>query len=187
MSIFDYRANIVAKLKTSFPQLRTVETHPGKFTLEDVERLCTLAPAAYVSILEAPGTEKLGDGRVLFNVLTVVFVATRHSAGEKADASGWKIAEAIAALAIWNYFNSAVFPATDIEIDNLWTSKQEKNWVAIMAIAWRAQIVVGTNFSDQLAGVVAGETFVFPSDPDINGMVRNDPDPDETEILPPPA
>jgi hypothetical protein len=56
-----------------------------------------------------------------------------------------------------------------------------------MAIAWRAQIVVGTNLSEQLAGVVAGETFVFPPDPDINGMVFDDPDPDETEILPPPA
>jgi phage gp37-like protein len=76
MSIFDYRANIVAKLKTSFPQLRTLETHPGKFTLEDVERLCTLAPAAYVSILEAPGTEKLGDGRVtLVGDMTLAAVA----------------------------------------------------------------------------------------------------------------
>jgi phage gp37-like protein len=178
MSIIQYRTNIINKLKASFPQLRDVLPHPGKFTLEDFERLCLRAPAAYVAIIGAPGKEKLGTGQVLFDVNVGVFIATKGRMQENADVSGWNVAETIAALAMWNYFNSPVFPAQNVEIDNLWTSELDKNQVCIMGVAWDTQVMIGADLSAQEQAVKAGDGFVFtdPNDVKVNGTVFGTPD-----------
>jgi hypothetical protein len=65
-----------------------------------------------------------------------VFIATRTSKHLLADVEGWHLAEAIAALAQWNHFNSPSFDR--IEIENLWSAKQERKQICIMGVAWCA-------------------------------------------------
>jgi len=146
MSIIGYRAKVAQFVKATFPQLKRVETHPGKFTLDDLDRLCTVAPAAYVAILAAPPKGRVATGQVLFNVCIAVFIATRHSREEDADEIGWRFVEAIAAMAQYNVFNDEVMPATNVEIENLWSIKQDRQSSCIMGVAWDAEILVGADY-----------------------------------------
>jgi hypothetical protein len=67
MSIFDYRANIAAKLKTSFPQLRTVETAFGcRNGRQDSPKRHTRA-GEFAAAAESSGPENSGAlGAFLF-------------------------------------------------------------------------------------------------------------------------
>jgi hypothetical protein len=184
MSIIEYRGKVIDKLKTSFTNLKDVLPHPGKFTLEDFERLSMKSPAAYVAVLGAPAHEKLPDGTVLFDVHVGVFIATRGDRGAQADVEGWTIAEAVAALAQWNYFNASGFPADKIEIENLWSTAQDKNQICIMGVAWVCQLAIGTDYASQLMQVQQGQTFVFPSvttHASIDGDTTS-PDPDTITV-----
>lgn len=175
MSIIEYRAKVIDKIKVSFPQLRDVMPHPGKFTLEDFERLCIRAPAAYVAIIGAPGRGKLATGQVMFEVNVGVFIATRSKSQESADVQGWRIAEAIACLAQWNYFGHPTMPADNVEIDNLWTSELDKNHVCIMGVAWDTKIRLGDDLAAQAQAIALGEGFVFPDDIGVDLTVRSEP------------
>jgi hypothetical protein len=73
---------------------------------------------------------------VLFDIHVRVFIATRAARHDAADVAGWQIAEAVAALAQWNYFNTPSFPPGRIEIENLWSTRQDRNQICIMGVAW---------------------------------------------------
>jgi hypothetical protein len=180
MSIIAYRSSIIDKLKESFPQLNDVSPHPGKFTLEDFDRLSHRSPAAYVAVLGAPAKDKLATGEILFDIHIGVFIATRASRDDAPDVEGWQLAEAIAALAQWNYFNTHSFPADKIEIENLWSTKQDRKAICIMGVAWVSQLKIGTDYVDALMQVQRGQKFVFPSHLVMKGAVYDDADPDLT-------
>ena len=164
MSILDYRQAVIDKLKTSFPQLQDVQSHPGKFTIEDIKRLCLKTPAAFVAVLSAPGKEKISTGQMLFDVSVAVFIATRHKTTKNAEAQGWKLAEAIATLAMWNQFSFKAFPAQTIEIENLWSSALDKDWSCIMAVAWDMQVLIGDDIARALLEATVDNPFVFDDD-----------------------
>jgi phage gp37-like protein len=184
MSIIEYRQQVIDKLKVSFPVLKQIEAHPGKFTLEDFERLSQKSPAAYVAVLGAPAKERLATGDVLFDIHIAVFIASVGTKAANADVQGWQIAEAIAALAQWNYFNTKNFPADQIEIENLWSTTQERNQIAIMGVAWVSQLKIGTDYAEQLMQVQQGGAFVFPSKPVVTGSVFGNADDDPVVIEP---
>ena len=129
-------------------------------------------------MLGAPAKDKLATGEVLFDIHVGVFIATRATKGDAADVAGWQLAEAVAALAQWNYFNTRNFPADKIEIENLWSTKQDRNQICIMGVAWVAQLKIGTDYKDALMQVQRGQKFVFPSHLVMNGDVYGDADPE---------
>jgi hypothetical protein len=161
MSILAYRQKIIDKLKASFKQFAEVRSHPGRFTAEDIARLCQKAPSAYVAVLSAPGHEKLANGQLLLNVSVAIFIATRAKAGDAAETQGWRYAEAIAGLVLWNYFDyNAAFPADNVALENLWSDELDKEWACIMAVAFDAQVVIGEDIAARLLEC-KDQTFVF--------------------------
>jgi hypothetical protein len=159
-----YRSRVVDRIATTFPQLKDVKPHPGKFTVEDIRRLCLKSPSAHVAILNVP-EEKAGDlatGEGVYNANVATFIATRHTAREKADELGWRLAEMVAVLARYNYFGSPVFPAFNVEIENLWSAEQDHEWMCIMGVCWTQPFVLGTNWTALLLQVKRGVSVTFP-------------------------
>lgn len=165
MSIIAYRQAIIDKLKSSFPTvLQDVQAFPGKFGLDDIDRLCMNTPAAFVAVLSAPGNDLISTGEVLFNVCACVFIATRSDVDNSADVQGWTLAETIATLASYNYFDSAVLPSGDIEIENLWSRDQDSNSMCIMGVSWITKIKLGNDFAAELLKIQRDSTATFVYD-----------------------
>jgi hypothetical protein len=170
--ILTYRDNVIKSLRRAIPQFKLVEDHPGKFAIEDIDRLCLKTPAAFVSVLHVPQPRGerggyIGTGQILADVCVSVFIATRSRGVGKeknADAQGWALAEAVYSLAVWSYFDTPQFPATNPEIQNLWSREQDKQATCIMAVAWDSQVAFGADRTAQINAIKVGEGFKFSAD-----------------------
>jgi len=144
MGLIAMREAIVAKIGTELPELRVVEPHGGRFDLQELRRVSTLSPGAFVACLQvADADDSTGDasGDVLWAVFVTVSASRRDA---PRDLVAMALAQGILALLPgqrWGREDAETIPR-QIRADNLFSSEIDKHGVAMWAVSWRQRCVL---------------------------------------------
>lgn len=164
MSLLDLRTAIVDQLLTKLAPVKA-ESHGGRFTLADLQRIATGAPTVRVACLGVTGVEQSG-GSVSATARWGAFVLTKDQRQLPRDHSALLITAQILASVVENRWGleAAELP-TDLRGDNLYSGKLENKGVALWAVTWTQTIEIETLDFESL---VAFATFHQEIDIDMN-------------------
>lgn len=145
MTLNDVINSICKQIKTWLPDLKTCESHGGRFDLKEIQRISGQAPAVYVSILATGKPKEVGTGEQDIPVTFAAYVvATDRN----------KLPRAVAALNMteclivkvcgqnWGYPDQ-VFGAGTASSKNLYSGMIAKKGVALWAVTWQQTVRVG--------------------------------------------
>ncbi len=150
MKIDELHSAMVAAFKTLFLKAKTVETHNGRFNLEELGTISTKAPAVFVSFLTISSVEEAGDDRMDLNCQFAAYLVADDAKGLKRDAAAKNMAEAITVWLPNNRFGvEGVGAPAKISATNLYSGKARSKAVALWAISWEQKIRVGDSIFDE--------------------------------------
>ncbi len=148
MSLCDLREAVVTALHTAIPQLRTCETHGGRFDAAELRRLAPRSPAVLVATL-ALDDLRGEHGEYKADVAWAVFVVASDRPGQPRDAAALTVVDALARTIPdnrWGLAESETVP-TRLRAENLYSGDLDKSGVAIWAVSWRQRMVLGQELS----------------------------------------
>jgi phage gp37-like protein len=134
------REAIVAAVDAALPELRTCQSHGGRFDRGELQRLSRRAPAVLVAVLGIPGLDDgAGAGRAA--VRWGAYVLTRDTPAVRRDVAVLDYAEALMRLVRGNRWalGSAQRPRR-IGADNLYSGELDKHGIALWAVTWEQEI-----------------------------------------------
>ncbi|EGJ49048.1 phage protein Gp37 [Desulfocurvibacter africanus] len=144
MSLTAMREAIVAKIKAELPELKTVESHGGRFDFAELKRVSARTPAAFAACLGVSDAQAWGSGgEVSCSALWAVFVVV---ASKQRDAPRDLVAMALTQAVLgllpdqrWGLDASRSSPG-QIRADNLFSSVVDKIGVAMWGVSWRQEV-----------------------------------------------
>lgn len=121
-----------------------VESHPGRFTDDELGRLVRKNQCVRVAIEQTPGISVAGNGRKEFVVLFAAFIITADKKGSDRHQAALDITEKVAEILPFNRWSNepefmAVEPST-IAAENLYSGTIEKQGIALWAVSWTQKI-----------------------------------------------
>lgn len=159
--ILAYRGAVIEHLKTVLGSAYTIEPHLGRFTEVSLEQSLTRAPAVYVAALGIPRVQPVSSGQIWAETQMLATTIVKDTGGSRRDAGSIAIIEKVidavhlaqpgASQAL--QLNSPV----DISATNLTNPGLETTGVAIWAVTWRAEILLGD--ADPMDQGLFGEGF----------------------------
>lgn len=156
--VVEFRAAVVAGIKSFMPSLRSCEAILGRFALEDLEKSTIAAPAVRVGTpLVEPVITNAEQHEA--KVQTVAFCIAE---GRDQDSDVWTMAEAIALKLTqtqrWGLGH--IKPPTDIKIVPILTTQRNTRAVSMIAVSWSQTLSqLGANVFDA-AGHVLEELYI---------------------------
>lgn len=161
MVINDLLDAIVTTIHAELPGLSTVETHPGQFTLEELEHFMVSTPAVRVALLGIERSVPVSDGQRDATLVLTAFVVTTDAHLLSRDRAANNIVEALVNLIPQNKWGvtECVFGAGEAKGHNLYSADIREKGVTIFAIRWEQTVRLGTDFWDQ-PGVLPTELYV---------------------------
>ncbi len=133
----------VSQLERAFPGV-DVESHGGRFGLEDLKRLAVKTPAIRLSLLAIPPGERQKDGSIEVNVQWAAFILTGDKKGRARHVEALDL---VGQLYEWLPYKSwagckNLDPST-LDARNLYGADVDtKTACAIWAITWRQAITL---------------------------------------------
>lgn len=136
MSFLSVRTAIVDAIKTAIPDLKTVESHGGKFGMADLKHYAVRAPAVVVSNLGGGVMREEGAAKVSPRKWAA-FIIARGASDERRDAQAMVIAQELLDLIPSNRWgdDNCHIPE-NIRDDNLFSIAIDKLGVALWAVTW---------------------------------------------------
>jgi phage gp37-like protein len=161
MSLETLRTGVVNKLNTSTPKSVHCDSHGGRFDLNELKRVSSKAPAAYVATLGFSNLKEL-SGTYEATVAWGVFVVAKDQRGAKRDQVALSIVDMLSLILPgnnWSLDESLGTPER-IQADNLFSALIDKAGVAMWAITWRQHMELGRAMTeDELATLDLFATF----------------------------
>jgi len=148
MSLCDLRDAVVTDLRRILPQLRTCETHGGRFDAAELRRLAPRTPAALVTTLALDDLRR-EHGEYKSEVTFAVFVLTTDRPGLPRDEAALAVVDALARTIPdnrWSMAESETVPDR-LRAENLYSGGLDKSGVALWAVSWRQRMVLGQELS----------------------------------------
>lgn len=136
MSIDTALTSIVAGISEALPQLKTCDSHDGRFDLNELKRISTKAPAVYVAAL-ATGDLR-GDIGTEVPVTFAAYVITREERRMPRDRQARVLVAALLALIngnTWNDDNITEAPMR-VRAQNLYSARSDRDGVAMWAVTF---------------------------------------------------
>lgn len=143
-----HREAVVAHLKSSVPSLRSVEAHGGVFSRASLKRHSLAAPAARVALLGIKRIERDNAGHFIGPAQFGVYVIARGRADEATDHS-IDLAEQIAGALDMQKFGTDAAGAAMVESIDILYSEEEKDGIALAAVAFSQEITFGVDRHDE--------------------------------------
>ena len=137
------RQAVVDAVEPAIPAVTTCKAHGGRFQPGEVKRIAVRAPAVLVALVSASEAKPVAGG-VCTELDFGAFVVTRDRPGSQRDAEGIVISQALLALVASNRWGREdTENPTRIRARNLYSSKVDKQGIAIWAVTWRQAIEHG--------------------------------------------
>lgn len=144
----------VAYIKAKVSGFRDVKPHIGRYTVEDLKRMHSAAPACAIGVVNASKPVQRPSGEVQIDVALAAVIVTRAARVEDADDEAMDLALAVAAsVAAWVPAQTVrrVQPATDIHMEGVADDEIDKAGLVVWAVLWRHSATFGAD--DIAAGI----------------------------------
>ncbi len=141
--LVELRDAVVASLSANIPELKDVQPHGGRFTLDDLKRYSLKAPAARVAFVGLRPSQLNSAGQLVGPVQFMIALITK---GASADRDGLRLAERVADLvqfSTWGLSNIEAAQVTGVE--NLYNTEVDSSGVCLLAVSFSQRIAFGTN------------------------------------------
>jgi hypothetical protein len=124
----------------------TVDIHSGRFDADELQRLSVKVPAIFVAVLSAlPGVDT-GDSTLQGDTVFSAYILT---GGQQRDVQGWNMQEAVRVLLHNTVSNiPGVAKPKQITWANILSTKTTGKQIALNAVAWRQNILIGEQSTD---------------------------------------
>ena len=161
--ILSLRSAVVEVLRDKFPDLKTCDSFPGRFTLEALKEELGRAPSLRVSVLGVAGTSEVGTGEVDAEISMATYILTRDSGtGEerrKRDGAALALLAGVLFVVVGNQWGiEGAFPAQKLRAENLLSSGIDKKRIAFWAVTWTQKLRLGKDiFSED--GTMPSEIY----------------------------
>ena len=140
------RDAVVASLKNSLAGI-SVEAHGGTFSLEEIKRYATLAPAVRVAIVGCGRGSRFADGRWMAPVHFAAVVITRDAVGAEKiprDAAALALVAALELTIASNRFGlEGVRQPENLDARNEYSGAVDQFGVAIWQVTWTSPALIG--------------------------------------------
>lgn len=140
MSIDTALTSIVDGIRAALPDLKTCESHDGRFDLNELKRISTQVPAIYVAAL-ATGSLQSDTGTEV-PVTFAAYVITRDQPKSPRDRQARLLVDALLALLngnTWNDDNIIEAPMR-VRSQNLYSAGSDRSGVAMWAVTFTHQV-----------------------------------------------
>lgn len=120
-----------------FSELRLVETHGGRFSLDEIKRLAKKTPAVLIACLEIPALDSGAQGDNEHKLKMIAYVLTRDAAGVSKDVNSVAIVEKLL-----RHFKdeewglSWAMPAQNFVARNLYSNNIDKVGVSLWGVGF---------------------------------------------------
>ena len=163
MSIDTALTSIVDGIKAALPDLKTCDSHDGRFDIKELQRISTQAPAIYVAALATGSLQS--DTSTQVPVTFAAYVITRDQPGTPRDKQARVFVDALLSLLdrnTWNDDNITEGPER-IRSQNLYSAGSDRNGVAMWAVTFTHLVQI-----DQLDTSTLDDFLTFVGDTDIS-------------------
>lgn len=136
MSIDTALTSIVDGINIALPDLKTCDSHDGRFDIKELQRISTSAPAIYVAALATGSLQS--DTSTQVPVTFAAYVITRDQPKAPRDKQARLFVDALLALLdgnTWNDDNITEAPMR-VRSQNLYSAGSDRNGVAMWAVTF---------------------------------------------------
>ncbi len=164
MKFKELRRAIINKVSAALPELKVVSQHPGRFNLDELQRIATQLPAVRVALLGMPTVNIIATGENEAQLRLAAFVVTGDRRQLPKDEAALAIVERLLVLIPGQRWGvKGTLAATGVTADNLFSGKVQRQGVAMWAVSWEQAIRIGSDVWG--GGVIPAEVYVS-NDPD---------------------
>ncbi|MEM7046991.1 MAG: hypothetical protein AAF442_04995 [Pseudomonadota bacterium] len=148
-TLLDLRAAMVKGIHDRIPDLKSCETHPGRFDLDELRTIATRTPALRLAILSVDRVAEIGNGETDWAVRFATFIVTLDQNKLRRDDAALNLVEGFLAILpgqAWGQDN--VHPLLPSEISgaqNLYSNRLSQHAVSIWAVTFTQRIRLGTD------------------------------------------
>ncbi|MEM1284948.1 MAG: hypothetical protein AAGH43_06140 [Pseudomonadota bacterium] len=177
------RSAIVADLRASVSDARTVEAYGGKLNLGEINRVTTRAPAILIAIVNGAGSEPLANNQLRVEMLLSAFVIAEDKRGQDRDVMALSIAEqVIARVALWSWTGIAkARQPEDVKFESLYSGDIDRRGVALLAVAWKQSLPIGIDRFTAERDALDWPEHLDPDGLTIAGSTHGAPDPEAAD------
>jgi len=149
MTLAEYRAQLVLDLANGVPAGVKVAPHPGRFTLEEIERYSMEAPCVRVAVLSAADA----DLSELFDVVEVgAYILTKTGKAGLPDVQLLTLGTGLKAyVRAFPIGGGDASSAQGVKFSNLFSTAIGKQGVALGAVTWRQKLALDQPDTSSLA------------------------------------
>lgn len=145
--VYPYLEAVVAAAHDYLPELKTCAIHPGRMSIEGLNKIAVRAPAVHIALLDMPVGLNHQAARGL-DLALVAYVTTRDQARMPAEQSATNLVEALADWLPQNAFSRYAHPATNIRAANLYNTQAGKAGVALWGVSWRQKLQLPLEYEE---------------------------------------
>lgn len=146
MKLKALRQAIMNHINAQLPQLKAVDSHPGRFNLDELKRIATRLPAVRVALMGMPTVNRLETGENEAVIRMAAFVVTGDRRQLPKDESALAIVESLLVFIPGQRWGlKGAMDARGVKADNLFSGKVERQGVAMWAVTWEQSLRLGEN------------------------------------------
>jgi hypothetical protein len=158
--LVNFLNKVKADLQAAFPAVRSIELHSGDVNAAEVQRLAPSSPTLLISIGSIGESESVGDGTELLPLTVVVYVMTKDQPRLSRFEAALNLVESLHERVNDNNFDfDGARTAKNIAAKNLFSGDIERQKVALWAVRWTQNVLVGESLFDD-DGVVPTDLYV---------------------------
>lgn len=185
--ILAYRDAVIEHLKQALGSPYTIEPHLGRFTEQSLEQSLTRAPAIYVAALGIARINPIATGQFWADTQMLATTIVKDTGQSRRDAGSIDIVEKVmTAIHRAQPGASLAFELngpTEMNAANLTNPGLEETGVALWAVTWRAEIMLGE--ADEFQIGPWGDGIDHLTKISARGTHRDSPDDEEQTYVAP--
>ncbi|CAA0111623.1 Uncharacterised protein [BD1-7 clade bacterium] len=144
MQFNDLLNAICEAIKTRLPELKVCEIHGGRFTLDELKKISTRAPAVYVALLGTDAAAAAATGQPEVPLKLAVFIVAKDEVGLSRTAGALNLVEVLLQMVkndTWQ--QPGVLEARSITTKNFYNGDLHKSKIALWGVSWVQPILLG--------------------------------------------
>ncbi len=141
-----YLEAVASAINERLPELASCEIHPGRFTVDELRRFATKAPAVRVALLGlTSGPHASGQRAVEAHI--AVYVATTKKPELPRHVGAVNIVEVLADFIPESQFECTGSPAgaENVSAQNLYAGSDTAKGCALWALSWEQELLIGND------------------------------------------
>lgn len=142
----ELRAAAIDRLRGADLGFRDVRAHPGRYTVDDLQRLLRASPALAISIVNGRKPILRASGQVQIALGMAAVVVTKAGSFDAADDDALDLALAVMSnVSAWVPATSVrtVRPAVDMSMEPIGGDDVDKAGLSVWAVMWSHDVLVG--------------------------------------------